>query len=94
MRKEETQGKRPRPAPVMPGSRKRKGDDKDGKAIKMAPEPRVRQAPPQAVAAAIEDTRKAQDTPAIRTSANARGADVKKQKKKGNTKPYKLTLAE
>ena len=27
--------------------------------------------------AAIEDTRKTQDTPAIRTSANARGADFK-----------------
>ena len=78
--KEEQQQTRPRPAPVLPGSRKRKGDDKDGTAIKVAPEPRIRQAPPQAPAAgtaAIEDTRKTRDT--------------KKPKRKGNARPYKLT---
>ena len=77
LRREDPQQKRPRPAPVMGGARKRKGDDKDGKAVSVAPEPRIRQAPPQAPAAvaAIEDTRETRDTPATRTSANARGAD-------------------
>ena len=85
LRKEEQQQKRPRPAPVMGGSRKRKGGDEDGKAIRMALEPRIRQAPPQAPAAvaAIEDTRNTRDAPAIRTSANARGADTKKAEEEG-----------
>ena len=85
LRKEEQQQKRPRPAPVMGGSRKRKDDDRGGTAIKVAPEPRIRQAPPQAPAAAvaaIEDTRKNRDPPAIRTSANAGGGDAKKPKRK------------
>ena len=61
----------------MGGSRKRKGDDKDGGSIRVAPEPRIRQAPPQApaaTAAAIEGGRKDQDdAPATQASANARG---------------------
>ena len=81
----------------MGGSRKRKGGDEDGKAIKMAPEPRIRQVPPQAPAAAIEDTRRKkdqEDTPATRTSANARGAGAnKKPKKKGNARAYTMTPA-
>ena len=55
-----------------------RGDDKDGTAIRVAPEPRIRQVPPQApaAAAAIEDSRRKkdqEDTPAVQTSANARG---------------------
>ena len=83
----------------MGGSRKRKGDDKDGTAIRLAPEPRIRQVTPQApaAAAAIEDTRRKkdqEDTPAVRTSANARGAGAnKKSKKKGNARAFTLTVA-
>ena len=98
LRKEDERGKRPRPAPVMGGSRKRKGGDEDGKAIRLAPEPRIRQVPPQApAAAAIEDTRRKkdqEDTPATRTSANARGAGAnKKPKRKGNARAFTLTVA-
>jgi len=98
LRKEDERGKRPRPAPVMGGSRKRKGGDEDGKAIRLAPEPRIRQVPPQAPAAAIEDTRRKkdqEDTPAVRTSANARGAGANKKSKKkgGNARAFTMTPA-